>query len=150
MWHATTQTESDPLFTLFSLLLPPSQSSTTRTTEDLWRNWGVAAEIFQNGGMNLLHPGTQEAHIHMHFYLRPITATQKADISKVLQFILKSDKWECYLTSPIWFSEHFQAIFLCGSPLNAQIWGPFKRVNIQKLLVMMEPNLCLPFAQNLL
>lgn len=42
-------------------------------------NWGVAAEIFQNGGMNLLHPGTQEAHIHMHFYLRPITATQKAE-----------------------------------------------------------------------
>lgn len=29
--------------------------------------------------MNLLHPGTQEAHIHMHFYLRPITATQKAE-----------------------------------------------------------------------
>ena len=55
---------------------PPS---TTRT-EDLWRNWGVAAEIFQNGGMYLLHSGTQEAHIHMHFYLRPITSTQMAEI----------------------------------------------------------------------
>lgn len=72
--------------------LSQSLSSTTITTEDLWRNWGVAAEIFQNGGMNLLHPGTQEAHIHMHFYLRPNTATQKAEISKALPFILQFDK----------------------------------------------------------
>lgn len=86
--HVTCNIIESDLPPLFSHLLPPSQSSsTTRTTEDLWINWGVAAEIFQNGGMNLLHPGTQEALIHMHFYLRPITATQKADISQSFDFI---------------------------------------------------------------
>lgn len=92
-------------------------------------NWGVAAEIFQNAGMNLLHPGTQEAHIHMHFYLRPITATQEAEKLLYQCFavhihLLSESILFCCCPFNAQSTQHFKKIFLCGSPSSDQImWG---------------------------
>lgn len=91
----TTQTESDPLYPVNPLPSPPplpviNIKNNRGPVEEVIG--GVAAEIFQSGGMNLLHPGTQEAHFHMHFYIRPITATQQSlFLYKTLQSTNVSD-----------------------------------------------------------